>query len=139
MRLPLSMTLGLLLVACASPPAREEARTTPAARDSVVAAGVGLGGFGSVRGQLVPEGVEAMIHVTAQDDGQPVIDPTFSDPLSGVFAAEELPADVYRVEVQPLDPAYSPRVFEGVVVPYNEVRDLGRVDLRRDSVDTATD
>jgi hypothetical protein len=76
--------------------------------------------------------------VTAQDDGQAVIDPTFSDPLSGEFSAEELPVDVYRVEVEPLDPAYARQVFEGVVVPFEGVEDLGTVDLRRPPADNVS-
>lgn len=138
MRQAFLLAVCLLAAACSRQPATDTAQSAPSPRDSVVAASIGFSGFGGVRGQLVPEGVEAVIHVTAQDDGQAVIDPTFSNPLSGEFAAEEIPADVYRVEVQPLDPAYSPRVFEGVVVPADEVQDLGTVDLRRDSVDGAT-
>jgi hypothetical protein len=141
MRLPLILASLLLAAACSRQPATDTARSAPAPRDSVVAASIGFGGFGgfgAVRGQLVPEGVDAVITVTAEDGGQAVIDATFSDPLSGEFAAEELPADVYRIEVQPLDPAYSPRVIEGVVVPVDEVQDLGTIDLRRDGVDGAT-
>lgn len=141
------------LMACARGPASDAGRGA-SSRDSLVAASVGFGelgpagggdaagrgegpaGFGAVRGEIAPAGVEAVIHVTAAGADTHATDPTFSDPLSGAFTAEELPPAVYRVEIEPLDPAYAPRVFEDVVVPYNEVHDLGTVDLSGDPIAT---
>lgn len=105
---------------------------SPASPDSPASPG----GFGSVRGEIVPASVEAVIQVTAAGADTHAIGPTFSDPLSGAFTAEELPAGVYQVVVAPIDPAYTPRVFANVVVSDDGGRDLGTVDLGRDPADT---
>jgi hypothetical protein len=87
---------------------------------------------GAIRGQVVPADAAAMIVIYDPDsraaDSRSI---TFTDPLSGDFAVEELPVGDYRVEINPLEPAaFEARIFDGVGVPWNQPRDLGEIELR---------
>lgn len=84
---------------------------------------------GSIRGRVMPADAGAII-VIYDSDGSPSPSIAFPDPHSGDFALEELPIGDYRVEVNPLQPAFEARVFQGVTVPWDGHLDLGAIDLR---------
>ena len=84
------------------------------------------GAYGAIRGRIVPAGASAIV-VLRSSSAAPSC--TFPDPGTGDFVVDELPIGVYRVEVSPLEPSLEPRAADGVVVPWNGVRDLGVIDL----------
>ncbi len=134
--------LSLVALGCASPPegatsTREAGTQTPANWDPPSSAPPH--GYGAVRGRVLPEGVEAIVHLRPEGDSARGRTQTFSDPTTGEFAADDLPTSVYHVEVRPLDPVFEARFFSGVVVPWDGVSDLGTVDFRRGAAEPAGD